>query len=181
MHQKMSFGELPQDDALRKGGLHHVPPSFPRGFTAGPQSGEAHIPLAEGTRECPVCHARCFSDMDVCYNCLHSFAQDGQAGDPCESTAYGKGALRVGPGAASTFLGGNSVGAGSVQDPSPADVSCCHPASVALPAEGVLESASAPAVADMGKKIELVISLSLGQDAFSGQSFLAPSVKVETR
>lgn len=29
-----------------------------------------------GLKECPVCHARCFEDMDVCYGCLHSFARE---------------------------------------------------------------------------------------------------------
>lgn len=29
-----------------------------------------------GIKECPVCHARCFADMDVCYGCLHPFTQD---------------------------------------------------------------------------------------------------------
>lgn len=30
---------------------------------------------AEATfKQCPVCGAKCFTDMDVCYNCLHSFA-----------------------------------------------------------------------------------------------------------
>lgn len=31
---------------------------------------------SEELKECPVCHARCFADMDVCYGCLHSFAHD---------------------------------------------------------------------------------------------------------
>lgn len=39
-------------------------------------------------KQCPVCGAKCFADMDVCYNCLHSFAadeQDGQmAGAPAQ-------------------------------------------------------------------------------------------------
>lgn len=25
---------------------------------------------------CPVCNARCFDDMEVCYGCLHRFAQE---------------------------------------------------------------------------------------------------------
>lgn len=31
---------------------------------------------AFGIKECPVCHARCFADMEVCYGCLHSFAEE---------------------------------------------------------------------------------------------------------
>ncbi len=28
------------------------------------------------SKECPVCHALCFSDMDVCYGCLHKFSEE---------------------------------------------------------------------------------------------------------
>ena len=31
---------------------------------------------AFGIKECPVCHARCFTDMEVCYGCLHSFTEE---------------------------------------------------------------------------------------------------------
>lgn len=31
--------------------------------------------LKSGIKECPVCHARCFADMDVCYGCLHVFSK----------------------------------------------------------------------------------------------------------
>lgn len=27
-------------------------------------------------KECPVCHARLFSDMDTCFSCLHRFSED---------------------------------------------------------------------------------------------------------
>ena len=29
-----------------------------------------------GIKECPICHARCFADMEVCYGCLHSFTEE---------------------------------------------------------------------------------------------------------
>lgn len=32
--------------------------------------------LKSGIKECPVCHARCFADMDVCYGCLHVFSAE---------------------------------------------------------------------------------------------------------
>lgn len=32
--------------------------------------------LKSGIKECPVCHARCFADMDVCYGCLHVFSEE---------------------------------------------------------------------------------------------------------
>lgn len=27
-------------------------------------------------KQCPQCHAWCFSDMDVCFGCLHDFTKD---------------------------------------------------------------------------------------------------------
>ncbi len=27
-------------------------------------------------KECPVCHSWCFTDMEVCYGCLHDFTKD---------------------------------------------------------------------------------------------------------
>ena len=27
-------------------------------------------------KECPVCGARCFDDMEVCYGCLHDFSRE---------------------------------------------------------------------------------------------------------
>ena len=43
-------------------------------------SGNADIDRREGpqVRECPVCHARCFDDIEVCYGCLHAFVDDQQ-------------------------------------------------------------------------------------------------------
>lgn len=38
------------------------------------------------TKECPVCHARLFSDMNVCYGCLHSFASDSEQGKEASSS-----------------------------------------------------------------------------------------------
>ncbi len=32
--------------------------------------------LKSGIKECPICHARCFADMDVCYGCLHVFSAE---------------------------------------------------------------------------------------------------------
>lgn len=27
-------------------------------------------------KRCPVCHASCFADMEICYGCLHRFTND---------------------------------------------------------------------------------------------------------
>lgn len=41
------------------------------GVAAAQGAAEVDSPVA--MKQCPVCNARCFSDMSVCYNCLHSF------------------------------------------------------------------------------------------------------------
>ena len=79
MRQKMSFGELPQEKGcLSEGESLRIP-------LAGENACDNELGVdPEGIRlsqrlevkTCPVCGARCFSDMDICYNCLHSFAHD---------------------------------------------------------------------------------------------------------
>ena len=27
-------------------------------------------------KECPICHGTCFDDMEVCYGCMHRFAEE---------------------------------------------------------------------------------------------------------
>lgn len=33
----------------------------------------------EEYKTCPVCHALCFTDMDVCFGCLHHFGNEGSS------------------------------------------------------------------------------------------------------
>lgn len=52
------------------------------------------------TKECPVCHAQAFSDMETCYNCMYTFgskpelesapqgAQSDTEFDTCEQASY---------------------------------------------------------------------------------------------
>ncbi len=39
------------------------------------QNPESHTTVT-ALKECPVCHAQCFSDMDVCYGCLNTFRNE---------------------------------------------------------------------------------------------------------
>ena len=39
-----------------------------------------------GIKECPICHARCFADMEVCYGCLHSFTEEENQASLVETT-----------------------------------------------------------------------------------------------
>lgn len=80
MRQKMSFGELPKEKGyLNEGEVLQIPLAN-RSACSNEQEGSnskgirAHQRLEVKT--CPVCGARCFSDMDTCYSCLHSFVHD---------------------------------------------------------------------------------------------------------
>lgn len=78
MHQKMNFGVLQQDrTAHQAAAMLQASAAAHSASSAEGQMAVGHAPVAQTTKECPVCHARCFADMAVCYNCLHSFAQEG--------------------------------------------------------------------------------------------------------
>ncbi len=92
------------------------------------------VALAEGTasaasaasmKECPVCKARCFADMSVCYNCLHSFGSPGQ-----------QAASRDGDRAGEDEMGRQSVPGGFVTDWYGEDDASAGGCDVALQDEG---------------------------------------------
>ncbi len=100
---------------------------------AGGGSG-GRVALAEGAapagsaasmKECPVCKARCFADMSVCYNCLHSFGSPGQ-----------QAASRDGDRAGEDELGRQSVPGGFVTDWYGEDDASAGGCDVALQDEG---------------------------------------------
>ena len=77
MRQKMSFGELPKEKGyLNEGEVLQIPLAN-RSVCSNEQEGSGSKGIQAYQRlevkTCPVCGARCFSDMDTCYNCLHSF------------------------------------------------------------------------------------------------------------
>lgn len=77
MRQKMSFGELPKEKGyLNEGEVLQIPLAN-RSACNNEQEGSGSKGIRAYQRlevkTCPVCGARCFSDMDTCYNCLHSF------------------------------------------------------------------------------------------------------------
>lgn len=41
-----------------------------------PEEHEAPIPEVQDFKICPICGATCFSDMEVCFGCLHHFEED---------------------------------------------------------------------------------------------------------
>lgn len=42
-------------------------------------------------KTCPICHAQCFDDMEVCYGCMHRFTDDDSAsgGHPAAASEQG--------------------------------------------------------------------------------------------
>ncbi len=188
MHQKMSFGELPQEEASRRNDvalenkerIGNVP--LPK---AANGAKELHS-TGHRIKECPVCHARCFADMDVCYNCLHPFRQEKQQGFDA-AVPHGRKDFAT-PIGSRRLDGRNEIAReGSSESPRP-DLS---PGSFE---DGVLEEPSPVADScaeaendeadkvslESGKVLEIVVSISLSQDACLRHG-VAPVVKVETR
>ena len=80
MRKKMCFGELPEEKGyLNEGEVLQIPLAN-RSVCSNEQEGSGSKGIQAYQRSevktCPVCGARCFSDMDTCYNCLHSFVHD---------------------------------------------------------------------------------------------------------
>lgn len=68
-------------------------PSVAAGCGAGNGTRAAQVVVAVdpsvAMKECPVCKARCFADMSVCYNCLHSFgSSEDQAASRVDSLVF---------------------------------------------------------------------------------------------
>lgn len=79
MRQKMSFGELPQEKGyLNEEEVMQIPLANGNACSNEQKGSSKDIRASRRleVKTCPVCGARCFSDMDTCYNCLHSFVHD---------------------------------------------------------------------------------------------------------
>ncbi len=188
MHQKMSFGELPQEEASRRNDaalesterISNAPSS-----EAANGAKELHS-TGQRIKECPVCHARCFADMDVCYNCLHSFRQEEQQGfdaaaprgrkefaAPIDSRRLVDKNEIAGEGLSGSLrpdLSPEGFEEGGLGEPSPAADSC----------SGAESDEVGKVPLESGKVLEIVVSISLSQDACLRHG-VTPVVKVETR
>lgn len=194
MHQKMSFRELPQENnPLKEGSSHLVQQSArieTRGEAAGIKEHQERQQPAQDLKVCPVCGARCFSDMDTCFNCLHSFSRDAGAPESIEGACQcqGKDLLR---------------GFGTESIPSPLDESEFHHKTVGRSEIGVDNPAcdgSLPVLlqkeieldgpqkeepvaspADASRVLEVIVSITMANDACARNSVASPVVRVETR
>ncbi len=109
MYRKMNAQQATQ--AKRRRAAMGAAEAAGEGFAGATQTGLAGQALPSGgtdapgsataMKECPVCKARCFADMPVCYNCLHSFGSSEQqdAAKTAERGADGGMDRWAGPGA----------------------------------------------------------------------------------
>lgn len=109
MYRKMNAQQATQ--AKRRRAAMGAAEAAGEGFAGATQAGlGGQALLSSGTdapgsatamKECPVCKARCFADMPVCYNCLHSFGSSERqdAAKVAERGADGGMGRWAGPGA----------------------------------------------------------------------------------
>lgn len=196
MHQKMSFGELPQEKGSYREDRFQVAESASGAKDKVAAMGAAESrKLRQPDREmkvCPVCGARSFADMDTCFNCLHAFSQDDcmvekaegkrQLKQEAENVQHGFGK----DGIASSGNGDEPFGKQMEPDAYEAEA----PISLdPLPAlarggcgcESLAKSEDVVSSADLGKSIEIVVSISLPSGVCSNGGAASPVVRVETR
>ena len=188
MHQKMSFGELPHEETQHRSdavaGKRESASFTPS--TKMQYDTEKARSAGQGVKECPVCHARCFADMDVCYNCLHSFGRSRQVGVDGTMPSSEK---KVNAASDSRCLNATGeIGAMGLAENECAEPSLESQNDAAYREIGEVDSSSKGSgstktcsrTLELGKILEIVISISLSQDACSRHG-VAPVVKVETR
>ena len=191
MRQKMSFGELPQEKGyLNEGEVLQIPLAN-RSACSNEQEGSSSKGIRAYQRlevkTCPVCGARCFSDMDTCYNCLHSFVH-------VEAKPEGASLRRNGRFTTSAYdsepspaldsrLSGGEEGASGLQS--------CENGSKSLATEisgiesfeceeALRDNAKAPLVS-LEKGVEVIVNISFAKSPYSKNGETVPTVMIETR
>lgn len=190
MHQKMSFGGLSQEESQAMGGgVAQVVPAevLPGRPNAQAQGGmQSQRSVKQGMKECPVCHARCFADMDVCYNCLHAFKEEesplvfpqAQAANASARGLAADDRLRVGEQAS---VAGAVPGSSAVTVPYQVGFGTEAEHDVYSNAEASSSDAEPDSAPDANSVIQILVSISLAHDACTRNGAPTPVVKVETR
>lgn len=194
MHQKMSFGELPQekgrcyqDECLR---VVETGTGFKENVAT--MGGKEMRKPSQEMKVCPVCGARCFADMDTCFNCLHLFSRDaetveeakedrrhreGEAAGLCDSSAESDSSLRGENSFFDEQMNSSASKRGGLD-------------SLDLPSMPMLEEDKhgspskdkVPAFfTGADKAIEIVVNISLPKDACLSDGVVSPVVRVEAR
>lgn len=190
MRQKMSFGELPQEKGyLSEGEVLQIPLANGNGCSneeTGSFKGIRSSQRLE-VKTCPVCGARCFSDMDTCYNCLHSFVHDGVKSEKASSSRNGQFATMESSAERSSALdSGPSGGRENISDLRNRG-NGSKPLANGMDGIGPVEceetfgdNAKAPLVS-LEKGVEIIVNISFAKSPCSKNGETVPTVMIETR
>ena len=190
MRQKMSFGELPQEKGyLSEGEVLQIP------LANGNACSNEEIGSSKGVRSsqrlevktCPVCGARCFSDMDTCYNCLHSFVHDGVKSEEASPSRNGQFTTMAHGAERSSALDSRpSGGRESISDLRNRE-NGSKPLANGMDGIGPVEceetfgdNAKAPLVS-LEKGVQVVVNISFAKSPCSKNGETVPTVMIETR
>ncbi len=191
MRQKMSFGELPQEKGyLNEGEVSQIPLANRNACSNGQEGSSskgirAHQRLEVKT--CPVCGARCFSDMDTCYNCLHSFVHDETKPEEVPLSRNGRfmtSAYDSEPSPAlDSRLSGGEEGASGLRSCENGSKSLANEISGIESfecEEALRDNAKAPLVS-LEKGVEVIVNISFAKSPYSKNEETVPTVMIETR
>ena len=187
MRQKKSFGELPQEKGyLNEGEVLQFPLANGNACSNEQKGSSKGIRASQRleVKTCPVCGARCFSDMDTCYNCLHSFAHDEAKSEEASSSRNGQFAtIEDGAERSSALDSRPSVGISDLRNRENGS----KPLANGMDGIGPVEceetfgdNAKAPLVS-LEKGVEVIVNISFAKSPCSKNGETVPTVMIETR
>ena len=190
MRQKMSFGELPQEKGyLNEGEVSQIPLANRNACSNGLESGSKGVRASQRleVKTCPVCGARCFSDMDTCYNCLHSFVHDETKPEEVPLSRNGRFMTSAYDSEPSPALDSESPrgeeGASELRSyenglkSSSSEICGIEPTECE---EGLGGNVKASLVS-LEKGVEVIVSISFAKSSYSKNGETVPTVMIETR
>lgn len=189
MRHKMSFGELPQEKGyLSEGESLRIPLGNENACDNEPGVDPEGIRLSQRfeVKTCPVCGARCFSDMDICYNCLHSFAHDKAETKEASRNQNGRFETAVydadcNPALDSESSGGEE-GVCNLQSSGNGSKSLMDETAGARIAECEDSADNAKtSLVSLGKGVEIIVNISFTKSPCSKNDETVPTVMIETR
>lgn len=190
MRQKMSFGELPQEKGyLNEGEVLQIPLANGNACSNEQKGSSKGIRASQRleVKTCPVCGARCFSDMDTCYNCLHSFVHDGVKSEEASPSRNGQFTTMAHGAERSSALDSRpSGGRESISDLRNRE-NGSKPLANGMDGIGPVECeeafgdyAKAPLVS-LEKGVEVIVNISFAKSPCSKNGETVPTVMIETR
>lgn len=190
MRQKMSFGELPQEKGyMNEGEALQIPLANGNAYSNEREGGSKEIRTSQRleVKTCPVCGARCFSDMDTCYNCLHSFVHDEMKSREASSDRNGQFAATAYDAECNSALDPEpSRGREGLSDlhnhenrskPLVNGIGGIEPVERE---EAFEDNAKAPLVS-LEKGVEVIVNISFAKSPYSENGDTVPTVMIETR